>query len=270
MPIFMDRHDMKGTTAEEIAEAHLKDLEIQDKYGVKYLTYWFDHERGTTFCLVDAPDKEAAERVHREAHGAVAHEMIEVDLSAVEAFLGRIHDPASDPSSGRIDMDAGLRAVMFTDIAGSTEMTARLGDVMSVEIVRAHDSLVHRALAQHNGREVKHTGDGIMASFNSIPSAVDCAATIQRSFVDYNAKGGEPIHVGIGIHAGEPIEDSDDLFGSTVQLASRICDTADPDGVVVSDVVRQASGAVQSFTDLGHRDFKGFGEPIQVFDFDWR
>jgi class 3 adenylate cyclase len=109
-----------------------------------------------------------------------------------------------------------------------------------------------------------------MASFNSIPSAVDCAATIQRSFVDYNTKGGEPIHVGIGIHAGEPIEDSDDLFGSTVQLASRICDTADPDGVVVSDVVRQASGAVQSFTDLGHRDFKGFGEPIQVFDFDWR
>jgi len=73
-----------------------------------------------------------------------------------------------------------------------------------------------------------------------------------------------------GVLAGEPIEDSDDLFGSTVQLASRICDTADPDGVVVSDVVRQASGAVQSFTDLGHRDFKGFGEPIQVFDFDWR
>ena len=113
MPIFMDRHDMKGTTSEEIAEAHLKDLEIQDKYGVKYLTYWFDHERGTTFCLVDAPDKEAAERVHREAHGAVAHEMIEVDLSAVEAFLGRIHDPASDPSSGRLRPTPGLSTTTF-------------------------------------------------------------------------------------------------------------------------------------------------------------
>ena len=56
MAIFMDRHDMKGVTAAEIADAHRKDLEIQDQYGVKFLTYWFDEQRGTTFCLVEAPD----------------------------------------------------------------------------------------------------------------------------------------------------------------------------------------------------------------------
>ena len=88
MPIFMDRHDMKGTRPEDVAQDHLKDLEVQDRYGVKWLTYWFDQERGTTFCLVDAPDKETAERAHREAHGHVAGEIIEVSLSAVEAFLG--------------------------------------------------------------------------------------------------------------------------------------------------------------------------------------
>ena len=159
---------------------------------------------------------------------------------------------------------------MFTDIVGSTEMTVRLGDAMGVEIVRAHDSIVHRALARHGGREVKHTGDGIMASFDSIPSAVDCAGAIQRSLADYNEKGEEPIHIRIGIHAGEPVEDNDDLFGSTVQLASRIGDTADPDGIVVSDEVWQTSGATQSFTDLGHKDFKGFAQPVQVFEFDWR
>jgi hypothetical protein len=85
MPIFLDRHDMTGTNAEEVAEAHIRDLEIQDGYGVKFLTYWFDQERGTTFCLVDAPDAETAQRVHRDAHGHVAGEIIEVDLSAVEA-----------------------------------------------------------------------------------------------------------------------------------------------------------------------------------------
>ena len=65
MPIFMDRHDMRGSTAENIAEAHRKDLEIQDKYGVKYMTYWYDPERSTGFCLVEAPDAETAAHVAR-------------------------------------------------------------------------------------------------------------------------------------------------------------------------------------------------------------
>src|ERR1043165_1255647 len=86
MPIYMDRHELAGTTAEEVAGLHLRDLAIQDRYGVKFLTYWFDEARGTTFCLVQAPDKETADRVHREAHGGIAHTMVEVELSAVEAF----------------------------------------------------------------------------------------------------------------------------------------------------------------------------------------
>ena len=94
MPIFLDRHDVVEFSAEEVAKLHVKDLEAQGKYGVKFLTYWYDAERRTTFCLVDAPDKETADKVHAEAHGHVANEMIAVDLSAVEAFLGRIQDPA--------------------------------------------------------------------------------------------------------------------------------------------------------------------------------
>ena len=88
MPIFLDRHDVVEFSAEEVAKLHVKDLEIQDQYGVKFLTYWYDAERRTTFCLVDAPDRETADRVHAEAHGHVANEMISVELSAVEAFHG--------------------------------------------------------------------------------------------------------------------------------------------------------------------------------------
>ena len=115
MPIYMDRHELAGTTAEEVAQAHLKDLAIQDRYGVKFLTYWFDEARGTTFCLVQSPDKETANRVHREAHGDVAYTMIEVELSAVEAFLGRIRDPEPPAPDRPAAMDPGLRTVMFTD-----------------------------------------------------------------------------------------------------------------------------------------------------------
>ena len=69
MPIFMDRHEMRDLTAEDVAEAHRKDLEIQDQYGVKYLTYWYNSKRCTGFCLVEAPDAATAAHVRREAHG---------------------------------------------------------------------------------------------------------------------------------------------------------------------------------------------------------
>jgi class 3 adenylate cyclase len=270
MPIFVDRHDMEGLSAEAVAQDHLKDLQIQDRYGVKFLTYWFDEERGAGFCLIEAPDVETAQRVHREAHGHVAAEVIEVDLSAVEAFLGRIQDPKPSPSSGRVEVDGAFRAVMFTDIVGSTEMTTRLGDLLATEAVRAHDSLVRRALTQHGGREVKHTGDGIMASFDSIPAAVDGAKAIQRSFDAYNRNSREPIRVRIGLHAGEPVEDSNDLFGATVQLAARICDAAAADQIFVSDVVRESCGDRQDLVDTGSRRFKGFARPVRVFAVEWR
>ena len=82
MPIFMDRHHLHGMPAEHVAEAHRRDLEIQDKYGVKYLTYWYDSERCTGFCLVDAPSSDAAALVHKEAHGLVADEIYAVQEGA--------------------------------------------------------------------------------------------------------------------------------------------------------------------------------------------
>ena len=79
MPVYMDVHrNLEGLTAEGIADAHQKDLEVQDKHGVKCLNYWYNEETGTIFCLFEAPSKEAADAVHREAHGLAADEIIEV------------------------------------------------------------------------------------------------------------------------------------------------------------------------------------------------
>lgn len=79
MPLYMDTHDhVEGLTADAVAGAHKRDLEVQDKHGVKYLQYWFNEGTGKVFCLVEAPNKEAAEAVHREAHGLVADDITEV------------------------------------------------------------------------------------------------------------------------------------------------------------------------------------------------
>src|SRR5579872_7029239 len=264
MPIFLDRHDVSEASAEDVAKLHVKDLEVQDKYGVKFLTYWYDSARGTTFCLVDAPNKEMADTVHAEAHGHVANEMIAVDLSAVEAFLGRIQDPPSAKTKP-ID-DSAFRAIMFTDMVGSTEMTAVLGDVRAVELLKAHDAIVRRSLEQHEGSEVKHLGDGIMASFGDVPASVECALKIQKELASYNENSRPSIHVRIGIHAGEPVEESNDLFGSAVQMAARICSVAQADSILVSREVRDAcTGVDLNFASMGSEKLKGFSEPVQLF-----
>lgn len=269
MPIFMDRHYLEGTSAAEVAQAHRMDLDIQDRYGVKFLTYWFDQRRGTAFCLVDAPDMETAQCVHREAHGFVAGEVVEVALSAVEAFLGRIHDPEPAPGRSSAEMDSAHRAILFTDIVGSTEMTSRLGDRIATEMVRAHDAVVRRCLGQNSGREVKHTGDGIMATFAETVAAVECAMAIQKEFEHYNGGNAEPIHIRIGLDCGEPVEDSNDLFGSTVQLAARLCAAASSDQILVSENVFREYGAADPFTHATRRRLKGFSKPMLVFRCDW-
>jgi hypothetical protein len=83
MPLFMDVHSLDGgVSAKDVADAHMKDLETQGEYGVDYKRYWVDERAGKIFCLVEAPDAETANRVHREAHGLVADEIYEVSEGA--------------------------------------------------------------------------------------------------------------------------------------------------------------------------------------------
>ena len=80
MPLYIDRHKyIEGLTAEAVAEAHQRDLEVQDRHGPKALKYWFNEDKGEVFCLFEAPNAEAAEAVHREAHGLMADEIVEVE-----------------------------------------------------------------------------------------------------------------------------------------------------------------------------------------------
>ena len=123
-------------------------------------------------------------------------------------------------------------------------MTVQLGDTMAVELLRAHDAIIWRCLDHHRGSEVKHLGDGIMASFVDAPASVACAIEIQEELASYNEISVTPICVRIGVHAGEPVEEGDDLFGSVVQMAARICDVAQADAILVSREVRDACAGV--------------------------
>jgi class 3 adenylate cyclase len=270
MPLFMDRHELESdVTAEDVALAHVEDMQVQDRFGVKYITYWFDYERHAAFCLVDAPDADTATQVHAAAHGLIANEIIPVASNAVEAFLGKIEHP---PAPGEVVTDSAFRTILFTDIEGSTALTQRLGDSGAMAVVRAHDEIVRRALAGLEGNKVKHTGDGIMASFESVTRGVECSIAILQGLEDHNRKqAGEKIGVRIGLSAGEPVTEGGDLFGAAVQLASRICDQAEAHQILVSNAVKElAIGKGFAFSDRGAVDLKGFPEPVQIAEVSWR
>jgi len=165
--------------------------------------------------------------------------------------------------------DAAPLTILFTDMESSTALTQRLGDAKAQELVRVHNAVVREALAASHGNEIKHTGDGIMASFQSASRALECAVAIQRGLADRD--GDTPVRVRVGLNAGEPVAEDDDLFGTSVQLASRICDRAEPGQIVVADVVRQlAAGKGFLFADMGEVIPKGFEEPVRLFQVRWQ
>jgi class 3 adenylate cyclase len=185
-------------------------------------------------------------------------------LSAIRDFLLEDEPPEAD-----VPPAPGLQTILFTDLEASTQLTQRLGDEQAQQLLRGHDATVRAALEAHAGREVKHTGDGIMAAFSSAVAAVAAALQIQRELA------GAELRVRIGLNAGEPIAtpraaspgaQHDDLFGLAVIKASRIADRADPGQVLASDVVRQlCEGKRLAFTPLGDVLLKGFDDPVPLF-----
>lgn len=267
MGFFMDRHDLEGDTAADLASAHMRDLDAQQRHGVRFLSYWFDYDRGAAFCLVEAPSADAAAAVHREAHGNVAHEIIPVEPDTVTRFLGRIDDPLS---SGR-EPDSAFRIILFTDLEGSTDMVQRLGDDGAMRLLRVHDAIVRGSLERHHGSEVKHTGDGIMASFASVQDALRAAVRIQRELDAHERENPEtPLRVRIGVSAGEPVAEAGDLFGAAVQLAARLCGHAAPRSIVVAGVVADlAIGKGIAFGPRREAVLKGFPAPVAVCEVEW-
>ena len=151
MPLYMDIHELGEVSAEDVAKAHVADLEAQEKYGVNYLKYWVNEKRGKVFCLVEAPNAEAANSCHREAHGLVARKIIEIQPELADGFLGRnIETDAGGavllPGGGTDARDPGIRTVLFTDIVDSTTFTQSLGDEAALTLVGVHDTVVRKAL----------------------------------------------------------------------------------------------------------------------------
>lgn len=242
MPIYMDVHIVPGVRAGDVAEAHGKDLLRQEEYGCKCMTYWVDEERENIFCLIEAPDKEAVKEMHRSAHGLIPSKIIEVNRSLVSSFLGRIYDPESaeiNDDGLKVFNDPSFRILLVTKITDPNLLRHQHGIEKANEFLDNHNSIIRKNIHRHGGREVEHEGPGFIISFSSASKAVTCALTIQQEMQHAHA---DTFSFRIAINAGEPVEQSNQLFGDTIHFANNMCFIAGNFQVAIASPVKDLVG----------------------------
>jgi class 3 adenylate cyclase len=161
----------------------------------------------------------------------------------------------------------GVVTILFSDMADSSLMFERMGDLRAQAIVRLHNEIIREQVALHKGAEVKTTGDGFMIAFSSARRALQCAIAIQRALAAYCAENSsDPICVKMGLHAGEAIRESNDFFGKAVILASRIADLARAGEILVSSTLRDLTESAGDlhFAEVQKVELKGFSGTYQI------
>jgi class 3 adenylate cyclase len=193
---------------------------------------------------------------------------MEAVLTAIDEFLGEGEEP---PHAAEAPEAGAFRTVVFTDVEASTSLTQRLGDEKGRAVLREHERITREALKAHSGSEVKTLGDGFMACFSSATGALECAIAIQRAFAEHNESAEERIRVRIGLNAGEPIAEDEDLFGTAVNMAARIAAKAEGGEILASNVVRElVAGKGFLFSDRGDVVLRGFEDPVRLYEVRWR
>lgn len=207
-----------------------------------------------------------------EEGGTIARQIFDGDQAAILRVPVAIQDWTSWKPPEDEKSNPNLLTIMFTDMVGSTDLTTKHGDYAAQEVLKSHDLIVRTALTNFDGREIKHLGDGIMASFKDHDKAIRAAIEIQKRVKGNNDAGPEfPLHVRVSLNAGEPIIKGDDLFGTSVQLAARICDFTPSDKICVSQYLHELCGkrSPYTFVDRGAQSLKGFDNPKVIYEVDW-
>ena len=176
------------------------------------------------------------------------------------------------PADGAPPAAPGVITFLFTDLVGSTELLARLGEARAEAVRRIAFDLMRGAVSSCSGREVKSLGDGLMVAFASPSDALACAVAMQRAFDSHNAAGGEQLLLRVGLQAGEavPTTDRDDYHGAAVVQAKRLCEAAPGGQILASELVSTlASLSPHPRTTVGAVQLKGWPEAIPAVSVSW-
>ena len=243
----MDFHKIAGITIEDVKKAHMADLSVQEKYGVKYHQFWVNQEAGTIFCLTEGPDMETCEMVHRLAHGNVACAMTEVEPGYYKVFMGEGHKVDHGIVRNKDgSMDLGYRSILVVVVHEVTKANGfeDPGKPLHSQWAR---QVVQQKIDEYNGRLVKWVNDdSIVGVFNDPTQAVRCARNMQQTLVGSNRE----VAFRAGLSAGQPVTEDGEFFTNALKLAHRISHVATENQIVVSSLARHLCNEEQ----LGDND----------------
>ncbi len=281
MPLFMDIHDTTGATPEDIAGAHQKDLDLQEDFKCKFVYFWHDTPNCTGFCVFEAPDKEAVIKLHNKTHNPILpNQIIEVDLSEVEFFLGKITDIAwakeKTPFDGYIN-ETVHRAIMCLEIVNP--LLLKLQDTKNkfADLSELQLKLIKDSFLMFEGHIVSSESDRILASFLSKEKAINCARDVQDKFIKLSTEENTKSGVSIGLNFGAPVTTSDNLFGETIKVAKQLAYFAGENQIIISSSLgktynrlRNKPGLKNGFIKvLNLRDETFLNELFETFEKNW-
>ena len=229
----MDRHDLPELTAEDVAEGHKQDLEIQDRFNCRALTYWFDDERGVAFCLIEAPDKQSVQKLHNHSHGLIPSNIIKVDSGLVESAPapGEMPHPLTEPT---------LRTIAVAKLRDIVRLKSLVGLDRYYDLLKACNRHITEVTTQADGAIVRNNEHTWTTSFSSSSNAVQAALAINRSFSELPAdvNKADMLKPAIGLSAGDPVTEKEHLFEETIQLAQRLCIAAGKSSIIITSRVQ--------------------------------
>ena len=194
------------------------------------------------------------------------------DLRRLESAILR-QEPELAWEPGPPASNGGVVTFLFTDVVGSTERLAHLGETAAEEARQAHFGMLRAAVAAHHGTEIKNLGDGLMVAFGSPLAAVGCAVAMRQAVARQDQPHSKSLGIRIGLHAGEPMRDEGDFFGTAVVIAKRLCDRAEGGQILASGLVRELVGRrgeeTFTFRFLGGLALKGLAEPVATCEVIW-
>jgi class 3 adenylate cyclase len=214
----------------------------------------------------------AARELHRQAHQVKRARQAErfeqrQQRGQQAGQQGQPEAPAAPPK--RTGPERKWVTVMFTDIADSTRITESLGDDEWSRVLAAHRELVRNEFVAHGGEVVGTQGDGCLGRFPTPAEAVLCAIEVQRQLAHTREDTDFPMHLRIGIHAGEAVEDDGDLVGRVVNVAARVTGETAPGEILVTEPVADYVGGQLRFEDRGLKELRGLAQPRHVLAVRW-
>ncbi len=260
MPIFMDIHDTTKATAEDIAAAHQMDLALQEEFKCKFVYFWHDIPNYTGFCVYEAPDKESIINLHNEAHPAnMPNQIIEVELSDLESFLGKIADIAWSNNNSLFEgyiNEITHRTMMYLEIVNPILFSSQTRKIKFTELLKLQKKIIKDSFLKFEGKIVSWENDNILSSFLLKENAIKCSIDIQKNIIKLSSNKNIKFSVSMGLSFGAPVTESDNLFGDVINLAKKLGYIAGENQILISSSLGKVYNRLKEKINLNNNLIK--------------